>query len=62
MDLPTSKAGELKFLDLVGDVVERWTFKAKPEKMWFDKFDYSDVGLMATYVLFDLSEFNITSP
>jgi hypothetical protein len=62
VEMPISKPGELKFLDPVGKVVELWKFRAKPERMWFDKFDYSDTSLMATYVAFDLSEFDITKP
>jgi|SRR5579863_514998 len=61
LELPTQKDGELKFLDPVGTVVERWTFRAKPLKMWFDKLDYASANLLATHLLVELSAFEIVS-
>ena len=59
IELPTLKEGELKFLDPVGCVIERWTFQAKPKKMWFDKLDYASANLLATYVQLELNSFDI---
>jgi hypothetical protein len=61
LELPTSKDGELKFLDPVGTVVERWTFRARPLKMWFDKLDYASANLLATHLLVDVHNFKIVT-